>query len=132
MTTHPSQDTIPAIDILADGVHYRDLNALIREAVEKGAQRIELRDVHGQRYIGTNLRGCADIHIYGTPGNDLGAFMNGPRITVYSNAQDGCGNTMNEGEIIVHGHAGETSPASRPGAARSSSARAWATALAST
>ncbi len=107
MTTHPSQDTIPAIDILADGVHYRDLNALIREAVEKGAQRIELRDVHGQRYIGTNLRGCADIHIYGTPGNDLGAFMNGPRITVYGNAQDGCGNTMNEGEIIVHGHAGD-------------------------
>ena len=34
-------------------------------------------------------------------------FMNGPRITVHGNAQDGCGNTMNEGEIIVHGHAGD-------------------------
>ncbi len=107
MTTHSSQDTTPAIDIRADGTHYRDLNALIREAVEKGVQRIELRDVHGQRYIGTNLRAGADIHIYGTPGNDLGAFMNGSRITVYGNAQDGCGNTMNEGEIIVHGHAGD-------------------------
>ncbi len=107
MTTHPSQDTTPAIDISADGTHYRDLNALIREAVEKGVQRIDLRDVHGQRYIGTNLRAGADIHIYGTPGNDLGAFMNGSRITVHGNAQDGCGNTMNEGEIIVHGHAGD-------------------------
>ncbi len=107
MTTHSSQDTTPAIDIPADGTHYRDLNALIREAVEKGVQRIDLRDVHGQRYIGTNLRAGADIHIYGTPGNDLGAFMNGSRITVHGNAQDGCGNTMNEGEIIVHGHAGD-------------------------
>jgi glutamate synthase domain-containing protein 3 len=34
--------------------------------------------------------------------------MNGPKITVHGNAQDGCGNTMNEGEIIVHGHAGDT------------------------
>ncbi len=107
MTAHPSQNTTLAIDIPADGVHYRDLNARIREAVEKGVKRIDLRDVHGQRYIGTNLRAGADIHIYGTPGNDLGAFMNGSRITVHGNAQDGCGNTMNEGEIIVHGHAGD-------------------------
>jgi glutamate synthase domain-containing protein 3 len=107
MTARSSHGTTPAIDIPADGTHDRDLNALIREAVEKGVQRIELRDVHGQRYIGTNLRAGADIHIYGTPGNDLGAFMNGSRITVHGNAQDGCGNTMNEGEIIVHGHAGD-------------------------
>ena len=107
MTTDISQRKTPAIDIRADGTHYRDLNARIREAVEAGAKRIELRDVHGQRYIGTNLRAGADIHIYGTPGNDLGAFMNGSRITVHGNAQDGCGNTMNEGEIIVHGHAGD-------------------------
>jgi len=33
--------------------------------------------------------------------------MDGPRITVHGNAQDGCGNTMNEGEIIVQGHAGD-------------------------
>jgi len=48
-----------------------------------------------------------ELEIFGTPGNDLGAFMNGPRIIVHGNAQDGCGNTMNEGEIIVHGHAGD-------------------------
>jgi len=107
MAARPSPGKSLVTGIHADGVHYRDLNALIREAVEKGAERIELRDVHGQRYIATNLRAGVDIDIYGTPGNDLGAFMNGSRITVYGNAQDGCGNTMNEGEIIVHGHAGD-------------------------
>ena len=91
----------------ASGVYYKDLNASLREIVSNGTGKIELRNVYGQRYIGTDLDKPVDIEIYGTPGNDLGAFMNGPRITVHGNAQDGCGNTMNEGEIIVHGHAGD-------------------------
>ena len=37
----------------------------------------------------------------GTPGNDLGSFMDGPKITVRGNAQDGCGNTMNNGIIVI-------------------------------
>ena len=96
-----------AIKIDASGVHYRELNARLREATLDGAQKIELHQVYGQRYIGTNLNKPVEIEIYGTPGNDLGAFMNGPRIIVHGNAQDGCGNTMNEGEIIVHGRAGD-------------------------
>jgi glutamate synthase domain-containing protein 3 len=96
------------VKINADGVYYRELNARLRETVAGGTDRIELRNVHGQRYIGTDLDRPVAIDIYGTPGNDLGAFMNGPRIVVHGNAQDGCGNTMNEGEIIVHGHAGDT------------------------
>jgi len=92
----------------AKGVYYRDLNTRLREVVDQGVSRIELRNVYGQRYIGTDLDKPVEIDISGTPGNDLGAFMNGPRITVHGNAQDGCGNTMNEGEIIVHGHAGDT------------------------
>ncbi|OGO32784.1 MAG: hypothetical protein A2Z29_00730 [Chloroflexi bacterium RBG_16_56_11] len=103
------------ISIDASGVHYRDLNSKLREAVSGGASKIELRNVHGQRYIGTDLRGPVAIEIFGTPGNDLGAFMNGPRITVRGNAQDGCGNTMNAGEIVVHGHAGDTAGLSARG-----------------
>ncbi|MFC1933911.1 hypothetical protein ACFLXX_02000, partial [Chloroflexota bacterium] len=72
-----------------------------------GTQKIELHNVYGQRYIGTNLDKPVEIGIFGTPGNDLGAFMDGPRITVQGNAQDGCGNTMNSGEIIIHGHTGD-------------------------
>jgi glutamate synthase domain-containing protein 3 len=99
-------DSIVNID--ASGVYYKELNTRLRESVASGTTKIELRNVYGQRYIGTNLNKPVEIEIYGTPGNDLGAFMNGPRITVHGNAQDGCGNTMNEGEIIVHGHTGDT------------------------
>lgn len=96
----------------ATGVYYRDLNQLIRKAVSEGARKIELEAVAGQRYIGTNLHDCPDlheveIHIHGVPGSDLGAFLNGPKIVVHGNAQDGCGNTMNDGEIIVHGSTGD-------------------------
>ncbi len=95
------------VKIDASGVYYRELNASLRDVVSNGSQKIELHNIYGQRYIGTDLGKPVQIEIFGTPGNDLGAFMNGPRIIVHGNAQDGCGNTMNEGEIIVHGHAGD-------------------------
>jgi len=96
-----------AVIIDAKGIFYRELNAKLRKAVSNGTQKIELRNLYGQRYIGTDLNKPVEIEIFGTPGNDLGAFMDGPRIIVHGNAQDGCGNTMNNGEIIIHGHAGD-------------------------
>ena len=99
--------TDSVIKLDANGVYYRELNNHLRNLVSNGTQKIELHNVYGQRYIGTNLNKPVEIEIFGTPGNDLGAFMDGPRITVQGNAQDGCGNTMNSGEIIIHGHAGD-------------------------
>jgi len=96
------------VQIDAHGVFYRELNGRLRDIVSNGTRKIELRNVYGQRYIGTDLHKVVEIEIFGTPGNDLGSFMDGPRIIVHGNAQDGCGNTMNNGEIIVHGHAGDT------------------------
>jgi glutamate synthase domain-containing protein 3 len=101
------KETNQIVKIDASGVYYRELNTRLREAVTNGTRKIELHNVYGQRYIGTDLDKPVEIEIFGTPGNDLGAFMDGPRITVHGNAQDGCGNTMNGGEIIVHGHAGD-------------------------
>ncbi|MBI2329437.1 MAG: hypothetical protein HYU85_07390 [Chloroflexi bacterium] len=95
------------VKIDASGVFYRELNARLRDIASNDAQRVELHNVCGQRYIGTDLDKPIEIEIFGTPGNDLGAFMDGSRVIVHGNAQDGCGNTMNEGEIIVHGHAGD-------------------------
>lgn len=95
------------IEIDTKGVYYRDLNARLRTIVAEGIGKVRLKNVCGQRYIGTDLDKPIDIEIFGTPGNDLGAFMDGPRIFVHGNAQDGCGNTMNSGEIVVHGHAGD-------------------------
>ena len=99
--------TNQVVKIDASGILYRELNARLRELVANGTQKIELHNVYGQRYIGTDLDRPVEIDIFGTPGNDLGAFMDGPKITVHGNAQDGCGNTMNNGEIVIHGHAGD-------------------------
>jgi glutamate synthase domain-containing protein 3 len=99
--------TSRVVKIDASGIFYRELNAKLRETVSNGTRKIELHNVYGQRYIGTDLDRPVEIEIFGIPGNDLGAFMNGPKITVHGNAQDGCGNTMNSGEIIIHGHAGD-------------------------
>lgn len=90
----------------AAGIHYRDLNFLIK-SYSNPFKRIEVHNVNGQRYIGTNLKGHVKLHVHGTPGNDLAAFMDGPTIYVYGNAQDGVGNTMNSGKIVVHGHVGD-------------------------
>jgi len=103
-----ARQTCNVARIDAAGMYYRDLNALLRKAASNGVQRIEISNVFGQRYIGTDLNKVVDIEVSGTPGNDLGAFLNGPRVIVRGNAQDGCGNTMNDGEIVIHGHAGDT------------------------
>jgi len=101
------QEVNRVLKINAGPLYYRDLNALLRQAIRTDAERIEVYDVYGQRYLGTDLETNIQIDVYGTPGNDLGAFMNGPKLIVHGNAQDGSGNTMNEGQIVIHGHAGD-------------------------
>ena len=91
----------------ATGIYYRDLNRLLRSLDADGIEKVQICNVYGQRYIGTDLDNRISIDIYGTPGNDLGAFMKGANITVHGNAQDACGNTMDNGQIVVHGRAGD-------------------------
>ena len=95
--------------INAEGLEYRELNLKVRNFINGGSNggEVTIRNVLGQRYIGDGLKGDALINVYGTPGNDLGAFMDGPTIEVFGNGQDGVGNTMNSGKIIVHGDAGD-------------------------
>jgi glutamate synthase domain-containing protein 3 len=97
------------VEIDAQDTLTAELNAKIREAAASGAKKIILQNVCGQRYIGTRIYpyGPVEIEVYGTPGNDLGAFIDGHSIVVHGNAQDGTGNTMNSGEIIVNGRAGD-------------------------
>lgn len=95
------------VNVDAKEMHYRELNALIGKLVNEGFKEFKLQNVCGQRYIGAGLNHNVVLRIYGTPGNDFGAFMKGPQMFVYGNVQDGCGNTMNEGSIVVHGHAGD-------------------------
>jgi len=105
----PDRDgEVPAVErIDAAGIHYRLLNEFIRRSVAQGKKEFVLENICGQRYIGAGLEGDITIRIRGVPGNDLGAFMNGPAILVDGNGQDGIANTMNGGLITVNGDAGD-------------------------
>jgi glutamate synthase domain-containing protein 3 len=96
-----------AVTIECRGIYYKQVNEAVREALGQGAAKIVLDDVNGQRYIGTGLKGGGTLVVNGTPGQDLGMFLDGPTIEVFGNAQDGVGNTMNAGRIVVHGSAGD-------------------------
>lgn len=92
--------------ILAQTKEYRTLNEEIREAAALGETDFVIDNCLGQRYIGDGLSDVR-IQINGTPGNGLGAYLDGAEVTVYGNAQDAVGDTMNEGSIIIHGSCGD-------------------------
>ena len=89
--------------IQATGLHFRVLNERIRQNED---ETVEVVDCIGQRYIAAGL---ADrrLEIYGTPGNALGAYLDGSTIFVHGDAQDAVGDTMNDGEIWIDGMAGD-------------------------
>lgn len=88
----------------AKNINYSELNKIIRESDDS---RFEVENVLGQRYVGAGSSN-KEILISGTPGNALGAYLNGSKIIVHGNAQDAIGDTMNDGAIIVHGNCGDT------------------------
>ncbi|MDR0486463.1 MAG: hypothetical protein LBH29_07070 [Elusimicrobiota bacterium] len=91
----------------AAGIYYRDLNAML-DGIVADDKEIVLENVFGQRYIGRGLQKEIKISINGVPGNDMAAYMDGAEIEVFGNAQDGAGNTMNDGLIKIHGSCGDT------------------------
>jgi glutamate synthase domain-containing protein 3 len=107
MSVLETHETTSALQVDAAGLHYRDLNARIRAAIADGRTHIHVARVNGQRYIADGIQAEVRIDVHGVPGNDLGAFMDGPTVAVRGNAQDAIGNTMNGGKIVVHGSAGD-------------------------
>ena len=88
--------------ISAENLDFKELNRQIRT----GGSEITINECYGQRFIGNGL-GEKTLVINGTPGNALGAYLDGGVITVNGNAQDAVGDTMNGGKIIIHGNAGD-------------------------
>ena len=85
---------------------YEAVNKEIEKQLEK-QNKVTVKDVNGQRYIGCALDEGKTIEVYGTPGNDMACYLNGGRVVVFGNCQDAVGNTMGGGEIVVHGHSGD-------------------------
>ncbi len=97
-----------SVTIDAKGIYYADLNEKIREYIREGEKEIELINVMGHRYIGGGINAKdVKITVKGVAGEDLAAFMEGPTVEVMNNAQDAVGNTMNDGQVIIHGLAGD-------------------------
>ena len=86
----------------ASQLDHRRLNEQIRHS--PGTLRIT--GCLGQRFIGAGAE-RGRLEITGTPGNALGAYLDGACIEVRGNAQDAVGDTMNDGRIIVHGSIGD-------------------------
>jgi glutamate synthase domain-containing protein 3 len=87
-------------------LQFPDLNARVHGAADAGHKHIVLINVLGQRFICAGMEHKdVKVDIYGTPGNDLGVFMDGPSIEVFGSAEDQVGNTLNSGRIVIHGNA---------------------------
>ncbi len=87
----------------AENLGYKEIN----DALRSGEKECVINGVLGQRFIAAGMAN-KNITINGTPGNALGAYLNGAKISVNGNAQDAVGDTMNSGEIMIHGNAGDT------------------------
>lgn len=90
------------MNITAENLDFKELNEQIKAAPDD----VRIDSCFGQRFIGCGIRDKA-ITINGTPGNALGAYLDGGVITVNGNAQDAVGDTMNDGRIVIHGNAGD-------------------------
>ncbi len=86
--------------------HFKEANESIREALEE-AGTVELHNVFAQRYLGCTMEQGKRLEVFGTPGNDMGCYMDGGSIEVYGSAQDQIGNTMNGGTMVIHGRCGD-------------------------
>lgn len=86
----------------AKGLDYAALN----EALRQDTGDFEVTNCLGQRFIASGMSD-KKITLRGTPGNALGAYLNGASIRVKGNAQDAVGDTMNDGIIIVEGNIGD-------------------------
>lgn len=87
----------------ATNMNFMELNDAVRTSSDN---QIQIRNVRGQRYIGSGLAG-KEIQISGIPGNALGSYLNGSTIRVDGNAQDATGDTLNHGAILINGSAGD-------------------------
>jgi glutamate synthase domain-containing protein 3 len=85
---------------------YEEINKEVNQAL-LSKDKVSVKDVNGQRYIGCALDAGKTVEIHGTAGNDLACYLNGGTVIVYGNGQDAVGNTMGGGEIIIHGHTGD-------------------------
>ncbi len=80
-------------------------------AYEKGWHKFIVYKITGQRYLGTgfgpNTQGL-ELHLYGSPGQDIGNSLMGGTVHVHADAQSDMAKIIHSGTVVVHGLAGNT------------------------
>jgi formylmethanofuran dehydrogenase subunit C len=73
-----------------------------------GWSRIILYRCRGQRNIGAGLitKNKVRIDVYGTAGDCLAAFADGPEFHIHGDAQDSVAYCFRSGKLVIHGDAG--------------------------
>ena len=79
----------------------------INDAIKAAGGKARLTEVLGERFIACGLKEGV-VTVEGTPGNALGAYLDGAEIRVIGNGQDAVGDTMNEGKIVIFGSVVDT------------------------
>ncbi len=92
------------MNIAAQDLYFKDLNEKIKASKDTS---LTISGCMGQRYIGCGLSNEYELTLSGTPGNALGAYLDGAKVEVLGNAQDATGDTMNDGMILIRGSAGD-------------------------
>ena len=80
---------------------YEEVDDEIKKELSK-KNKVTVKDVNGQRYIGCALDKGKTIEVYGTPGNDMACYLNGGRTptahTLFDWAREGY--NRGAGEIL--------------------------------
>jgi glutamate synthase domain-containing protein 3/glutamate synthase domain-containing protein 1 len=81
------------------------------QAYSSGWRKFIVYKTTGQRYLGVGFGPRShkmEMHIYGSPGQDIGNSMMGGTIHVHADAQNDMTKILHSGTVVVHGLAGST------------------------
>ena len=89
----------------------REVNQLIRRAIEQGERDIHVYDPRGRHSLGVALFSPVHLIFAGSVGFYCGAMGDGPTVEVHGSAGWSTGEGLQSGSVVVSGHAGNATGA---------------------
>ena len=89
----------------------REVNQLIRQAIEQGEHDIHVYDPRGRHSLGVALFQPVHLIFAGSVGFYCGAMGEGPVIEIHGSAGWSTGEGLQSGSVVVRGHAGNATGA---------------------
>lgn len=93
----------------------REVNQLIRHAIEQGQQDIHVYDPRGRHSLGVALFNAVHLIFGGSVGFYCGAMGDGPTVEIHGSAGWSTGEGLQSGSVVVRGNAGNATGAAMHG-----------------